>query len=164
MSNDSNHIVATAEKVAQKKRSFFSPNPPLISIFISHDRQTSEEGKKLLRNVPNSLRRLTMTFQAPTHGEQLRLVGEAGAPGAEIHHVLMRVDFPEPLGPTKPTTPPTGTSMVMSSTAVRSPNRLVNPRVVMADAVDTLPLFFRTFVGDTKTTMNGATEGVLSRS
>src|SRR5262249_10417847 len=37
------------------------------------------------------------------------------------------VDFPEPFGPTNPTTPPPGTSNVRLSSATRSPKRRVRP-------------------------------------
>src|SRR4029077_16533444 len=40
------------------------------------------------------------------------------------------VEFPDPVGPTKPTTPPAGTSNVNSFTATRSPNRRVKRSAV----------------------------------
>ena len=49
---------------------------------------------------------------------------------------LIVVDFPEPFGPTNPTTPPAGTSNVTSFTATRSPNRRVSPFAVSAVIVD----------------------------
>src|SRR5438270_7614367 len=44
------------------------------------------------------------------------------------------VVLPEPLGPRKPNTLPTGTARSMPSTAAISPKRLVRPRVSMARA------------------------------
>ena len=46
----------------------------------------------------------------------------------------MRVDLPEPLGPTRPTTPPAGTARSRWSTATRSPKRRVRPAVLMASS------------------------------
>jgi hypothetical protein len=42
----------------------------------------------------------------------------------------IRVDLPDPLGPTSPITPAAGTSILSRSTAVMAPNRRVRPVVV----------------------------------
>ena len=45
----------------------------------------------------------------------------------------MRVDFPEPFGPTRPMTPAAGSSTVSRSRAVTGPNRRVSSVVVTMD-------------------------------
>jgi hypothetical protein len=47
-------------------------------------------------------------------------------------NILIVVDLPDPFGPTKPVTPPEGTSKVKPSTATKSPNLRVRPLVVSA--------------------------------
>jgi hypothetical protein len=44
------------------------------------------------------------------------------------------VDLPAPLGPSNPKDSPLATSKSMASTAVKSPNFLVNPRALMSDS------------------------------
>ncbi len=45
--------------------------------------------------------------------------------------ISSRVDFPHPLGPTMPVTPPPGTCSDTPSSAATSPNRLVTPESSM---------------------------------
>ena len=45
------------------------------------------------------------------------------------------VDLPAPLGPSRPTHAPNGTSRSRPSTAVMEPKRLTNPRSLMADSM-----------------------------
>ena len=45
----------------------------------------------------------------------------------------MRVDLPDPLGPTRPMTPAAGSSTVSRSRAVIGPKRRVSPLVVTTD-------------------------------
>ena len=94
-----------------------------------------EEGV-LVGEVPvdRALRQAGLSTSAPMRAAYLRgsEIGESNTRAVPLVDLmrpsrsLMSVDLPEPLGPTRPTTPPLVISRSSSRTATTSPNRRVS--------------------------------------